>query len=109
MNAKGALTAGIALVVLYLVFKIYEGGKTVVAAIGDATTAAGEATGGAIYTAINGDANAQVQSQVQQIEAALKAQGSPLPGSPLYNQIVAQFNPALVVQNSLSGGSSNGG
>gem|GEM_PF-5450154 len=82
-----AVLAG--LVVVYKLYRLIAGGAQ---AISQATTAAGEAVGGGVYTLLNGDANAQVQSVFQQEMAALKAVGNPPVGSDAYNRVLAQYN-----------------
>lgn len=74
-----------------IIYKIYGLVSSGLKGAGQATTAVGEAIGGTVYTLINGDANAQVQTQEQAEMAALKAAGNPPVGSDAYNQVLAEF------------------
>lgn len=68
---------------------IYFGDK-LVGLFGGVSDAAGNLSND-IAGAFVPDANVAVQSNVQQALAALKAAGSPLPGTQEYNDIVAKF------------------
>lgn len=76
---------------VFVAYKTYSAVKAGVAAVGQATTATGEAIGGGIFTVLNGDANAGVQSVFQEEKAALAKAGYPPNGSDEYNRIVASF------------------
>lgn len=81
------------------------GAYLVIKHFGSAVTGGIEDAANAVAGALVPDANAAVQTQQQQIAAALKAQGYPRVGSDLYNTVMITFNrPDLVVHNALTGG-----
>ena len=77
LDVKGWLMLAAVGLGLYLVYKFVQGGAGVVSAL----NSFGEDLGGDAYTLVNGDANAELQSNFQKFLAAWKAAGSPATGS----------------------------
>lgn len=91
MKARDSIGWILGAAALYSVYKIWQGGSAVAGYVADVADHVSNAIGGGAYDLVNGDANAQVQSQFDMVMAALKAKGNPPVGSPDYNDVLAQF------------------
>ena len=72
-------------------YKLYEGVSGAGSYVAQVASHVSDALGETAANLVIGDTNAQVQSQFQDVMAALKAAGSPAVGTPQYNAVLAQF------------------
>lgn len=102
MGAKIKISGSAILVLVGLGIAYYLYKQTKDKVGGALDTLANEIGGGA-YDLLHGDANVAAQQQFTDVRSALAAAGYPPVGSQAYNDIVAQFDPTLVV-NQVGGG-----
>lgn len=90
VTGEGFKNAAIGISILAGLGVLFIFGNKIVNLVTGISNTAGDASN-AIAGALVPDANAKIQSTVQQAEAALKAAGNPQPGTQAYNDVVEQF------------------